>query len=269
MSKPLDERLRDAKDTLNQVHAAIGRNPGRLPKDVEDSIRKVVDYRSDIDHWIGTLEARAASFQLLAGLESKVDHADCVPLMGTMSAKFQHVRLIGTQAYLTTMWAISDRITGMVGRVLCTPEAGLNTASPAQLVSHFIQKERKKTTAAAIFESVRQSFGWPIGLSYSIRNHFVHDGAQIDGCDFFEGPSAASAFRISLDGWNRVEKRAESYGVEHLLHRTGAGWPTTPRDDLRVVLGACAREMDDALGILLGSACNSLRAHVGFMVGED
>jgi hypothetical protein len=31
---------------------------------------------------------------------------------------------------------------------------------------------------------------------------------------------------------------------------------------------ACEREMDDALGVLLGSACGSLRAHVAFMVGE-
>jgi hypothetical protein len=139
-----------------------------------------------------------------------------------------------------------------------------------QLISHFVNRDKtKKTTAAAIFESVRQAFGWPIGLSYAIRNHFVHDGAQIDGSDFFEGPSAASAFRISADGWDRMEKKAEAYRVERSHHRAGANWPSTPKDDLRVVLAVCEREMDDALGVLLGSACGSLRAHVAFMVGED
>jgi hypothetical protein len=181
------------------------------------------------------------------------------------------VRFIGVQAYVTTNWALADRITGIVGRVLCTPAAGRNSENRTHLLFHFVNRDNtNKMTAAALFESVRQAFGWPIGLSYAIRNHFVHDGAQIGGSDFFEGPSAASAFRISADGWDRMEKRAEAeYRVERSWHRAGASWPSTPQDDLRVVLAVCEREMDDALGVLLGSACGSLRAHVAFMVGED
>jgi hypothetical protein len=211
MNKTLGERLRDAKSVLRQVSAALGRHPGGLPTDVEEVFRGLVDYHGDIDHWIGMVEARAAALQLLDALETKADADDCVPL-GDARVKYQHVRFIGVQAYVTTTWALADRITGMVGRVLCTPEAGLNGVSPAQLVSHFVQKERKKTTAAALFESVRQAFGWPIGLSYAIRNHFVHDGGQIGGSDLFAGPSAAAAFRMSADGWERVEKRAETIG---------------------------------------------------------
>lgn len=270
MSKALDERLCDAKSVLDQVNAALGRHPSGLPTEVEESFRRLVDFRDDIDHWVGMLGARAAALQLLDALETKADADDCVLLGGTR-VKYQHVRFIGVQAYVTTNWALAHRITGMVGRVLCTPEAGLSGVSPAQLVSHFIQRDKiRKTTAAALFESVRQAFGWPVGLSYAIRNHFVHDGAQTGGSDFFEGPSSASAFRISADGWDRVETKAETdYRVERSCHRAGANWPTTPRDDLRVVLTACEREMDDALGILLGSACMSLLAHVGFMLGED
>jgi hypothetical protein len=270
MSKTLQERLRDAKSVLDQVHAALGRHSTRLPREVETLFRALVDYRTEIDHWLGMLEARAASCRLLDALESQADADDCVPL-GAARVKYQHVRFIGVQAYVTTNWALADRITGMVGRVLCTPEAGANNVNPAQLVSHFVSRDKtKKTTAAALFESVRQAFGWPIGLSYAIRNHFVHDGAQIGGSDFFEGLSAASAFRISADGWDRVEKKvAAEYRVDRLCHRAGASWPSTPQDDLRVVLAVCEREMDDALGVLLRSACGSLRAHVVFMVGED
>jgi len=270
MSKTLQERLGDAKSVLDHVHAALGRHPTGLPQEVETSFRALIDYRTDIDHWLGMLEARAAAHQLLDALETQADADDCVPL-GAACVKYQHVRLIGLQASVTTNWALADRITGMVGRILCTPEAGRNSVKPAELVSHFINRDNtRKTTAAALFESVRQAFGWPIGLSYAIRNHFVHDGAQIGGSDFFEGPSAASAFRISADGWDRVEKTAETtHRVDRSCHRVGAGWPSTPRDDLRVVLTVCEREMDDALGVLLGSACGSLRAHVAFMVGED
>jgi hypothetical protein len=252
------------------VHTALGRHPAGLPPEVEKAFRTLIDFHTDIDHWLGMLEARAAARQLLDGLETQADADDCVPL-GAVRIKYQHVRLIGVQAYVTTNWALADRITGMVGRILCTPDAGRNGVKPAELVDHFVNRDNtRKTTATVLFESVRQAFGWPIGLSYAIRNHFVHDGAQIGGSDFFEGSSAASAFRISVDGWDRVEKRAETmYRVERSHHRAGASWPSTPRDDLRIVLTVCEREMDDALGVLLGSACGALRAHVAFMVGED
>lgn len=157
----------------------------------------------------------------------------------------------------------------MVSRVLCTPRVGLNPDKPVRLIDHFVKEEKKQTTTAALFEPVRHAFGWPIGISYAIRNHFVHDGAQFDGCDFFEGAAASAAFRIPVDGWKRVEKQAESYGIDQSCHRAGASWPSVPTDDLRVVLNFCEREMDDALGVLLGSACSLLLAHAGFMVGED
>lgn len=268
MSKTLDERLRDAKGVLDRVYAAVERNPGRLPTEVEQPVRRVIDYRDDMEHWLGMIEARAAALRLLDALENKTDGDDCV-LLNDVKVKYRHVRFIGVAAYVTTNWALADRITGMIGRVLCTPQVGLNPVKPVRLIDHFVKEEKKQTTTAALFEPVRHAFGWPIGLSYAIRNHFVHDGAQFDGCDFFEGPVASAAFRISVNGWKRVETQAESYGIDRSRHRAGASWPSAPRDDLRVMLNVCEREMDDALGVLLGSACNSLLAHVGFMVGED
>lgn len=132
MSKTLQERLHDAKSVLDHVYAALGRHSTALPKEVEDSFRALVDYHEDIDHWLRMLEARAAARQLFDALETKADAVDCV-LLGTAHVKYQHVRFIGVQAYVTTNWALADRITGMVGRVLCTPAAGLNDVKPAEL----------------------------------------------------------------------------------------------------------------------------------------
>jgi hypothetical protein len=140
MSKTLQERLCDAKSALDQVHTALGRHPSGLPKEVETSFRALVDCRTDLDHWLGMLEARAAACQLLDALETKADADDCVPL-GAARVKYQHVRFIGVQAYVTTNWALADRITGMVGRILCTPEAGLNGVNPAQLISFRQQRQ--------------------------------------------------------------------------------------------------------------------------------
>ena len=269
MRRTLQARLQDAKGTLAHVTDVLGRKPGAVPSDVEAAFRIGAAFRSDIDHWLAMVDARDAAWRLLDELEAKADTDDLVPL-GDSRAKFVHVRLIGVQAYLATKWALADRITGMAGRLLCTPDVGFNGANPAQLVAHFVQKDRKKTTAGALYESLRSSFGWPVGVSYAIRNHFVHDGGQMNGSDFFEAPASTAGFRISADGWSRIEKTAQDrYGVDASPHRAGAAWPVSPRDDLRVVLRVCERETDDALGVLLGTACRTLLVHVGFMLGED
>ena len=80
MSKTLQDRLHNAKVVLDHVHAALGRHSTTLPREVETSFRALIDYRTDIDHWLGMLEARAASCRLLAALESQADADDCVPL---------------------------------------------------------------------------------------------------------------------------------------------------------------------------------------------
>src|SRR5882672_2397135 len=228
MSKTLDQRLQDAKASLDRIPAALGKKPGSIPADLEAWFRTLVDYRADIDYWRGLIEARTTARQMLDGLEARADASDLVPY-GSSRAKYEHVRFLGVQAYLATNWALSDRITGMAGRIVCTPDSGFNAAIPAQLVSHFVQRDRKKMVAAALYDSLKSAFGWPIGLSFAMRNHFIHDGGQIAASDFFEGRTAQSAFRISIDGWARIEERAQTvYGLNSSLHRAGKTWPVSP-----------------------------------------
>ena len=266
MIKPLAERLSAAKDDLIKVDAAIQKST-RVVTHVLGEFKQVTAFAADIDHWLRLIETRAAARRMLTGLETHADAMDTVPL-GVGRVGFQHVRFIGVQAYLATKWAIADRIASMAGHVLCIRNQLNDPRKPPQLLSHFVREESKKHTAAMAFYSVKHTFGWPIGISYALRNHFFHDGGELDGTDFFDGPSATSAFAISKDGWARVEKRAAEYGVDGGHHRLGAGWPAAPCDDLRVVLDVCERETDDALGILIGSACKALASHVAFMVGE-
>jgi hypothetical protein len=266
MTKPLDERLRGAKADLLKIDQTIQLSARVVPH-VLDEIKRVTAFAADIDHWIRLLATRKAAREMLAGLETHADPQDTVPL-GVGRAGFQHVRFIGVQAYLATKWAIADRIALMVGHVLCIRSQLNDPKKPPQLLSHFVGDDTKSKTAAMAFYSLKHTFGWPIGISYSLRNHFFHDGGELDGTDFFDGPTATSGFAISAAGWARVEERAKTYGVDAGHHRVGPGWPITPRDDLRVVLDVCERETDDALGVLVGSACKALASHVGFIVGE-
>lgn len=269
MSTTLDARVRSARSELGKVEAVLLKHAGagKVPPDVLAQFHELAAFQVDLGAWLELLATRDAARLLLTDLEKQVA-PDGTVLLGTARARYEHVRLIGVQAYLATTWALADRIVGMVGRVVCTPNAGMNAAQPAQLVSAFVGTDRKKSIAALLYETIRQTFGWPIAVSYALRNHFVHDGGHLSGVDFFDGTASTSGFAISVEGWRRVEERAATYGVASSHHRAGAAWPSTPRDDLRAVLDACERETDDALGVLLGSACHSLAIHVGFMHGE-
>lgn len=269
MSKTLEERLVAAKNELAKVDAVLLKHlgTGRLREDVVKQFDALAAFKADVDAWCGMIAARRAARKLITDLEKQVDGDDTV-LLGSSRVKYEHVRLIGVQAYLSTKWALADRLVGMVGRIVCTANTGLNEAQPAQLVTSFVNADRKKAPAASYYQSIRETFGWPIALSYALRNHFVHDGGQLEGVNFFAGKASHARFEISEAGWQRIEVRATSYGVTLSHQRAGATWPSVPRDDLRAVLDVCERETDDALGILVGSACHALAIHVGYLHGE-
>lgn len=266
MSKTLEERLDAAKEALGKVEGGLARHAGKLANDVEGQFRTIAAFSSHVDHWKQMLAARETARALLNNLEQHADQNDDVPY-GPSRAKFQTVRLLGVQAYLAAQWALADRLVGMAGHVLCVRNTLQDPKNAPQLVSHFVGgKGPELKTAAIVFSSLRQSFGWPIAISYALRNHFLHDGA---GGDFFEGPTAAAAFNVSMSGWTRIEDRVREYNMNRTHSRLGNSWTPSAGDDLRKVLDTCAPEIDEALGVLIGSACQIAVAHVGFMLGED
>jgi hypothetical protein len=264
--KTLEVRLQDAKTALARVDAALARHSGKLPAEVERQFKELAAFGTDVEHWNQMLAARQTARALLDNLEQQVDQNDDVPY-GASRAKFQTVRLLGVQAYLASQWALADRLVNVSGRVLCIRDCLEDPKKPPQLVSHFVAGKGPQEKAAAItFYSLRHSFGWPIAISYALRNHFLHDGA---GGDFFDGPTAASAFKVSMRGWARIQERVKEYSVNAAHCRLGNSWTPSAGDDLRKILDTCAPEIDEALGVLVGSACQIAMAHVGFMLGED
>ncbi len=156
----------------------------------------------------------------------------------------------------------------MVGKIVCTPEEGRNRAMPPQLLSHFIVEGRKKRTMGVLHESIWELFGWPLAVSYTIRNQWVHAGGLTKADGFFDGPTSSAGFRISANVWAQIIQDAGNDYKVQPRHCRG-GFPSLPADDARVVWMFCIGEMDEALGILLGSACKTLEMHVSFLAGLD
>jgi hypothetical protein len=278
MTRSLDERLEAAQRTLEDADSCLVRNAALV--NAGDQLRRSLAMSSSIAHWRELLAARNAARDLLAGLEERSEQDDFVVVQfgvprraaQPLRIQYSHARLIAVEAYLSLTWSLADCMSLFVGRVLCSSDGGaFNAQQSPKLVSHFVnQKDSlRQSTAGLLYDSIRQTFGWPIAVSYALRNHFIHDGGQQQDVAFFAGAGSIDRFRILDDGWKRIRNRALSYEVLPDNMRKSANWPAAPEEDLRVVLDVCEREVDEALGVLLGSACAALSTHLLFLTGSD
>nr|WP_288913175.1 hypothetical protein [uncultured Pseudomonas sp.] len=267
--KSLDARVQDAECVLSEIHEALVSCHGQISERVVGDFLSLIKYRSEISNWRMMIEARSNSMLLMKDLPSLCDHSDCV-VLGNSKIKYNVARFMIAQSYLSSTWALADSILGACGQTLCNAKVGRNISSPPQIVNHFISnKTRMDAVSGAFSESIHHSFGWPIAISYAIRNEFVHGGASSAEANFFLGANSLAGFRISDAAWGRVIDKVESINLTSTHHRLAPAWPQDPKDDLRVLLEICEQELDDALGVLLGSACGMLKIHLGFMLGQD
>ncbi|MEO0459868.1 MAG: hypothetical protein AAF219_03420 [Myxococcota bacterium] len=269
MTGLLERRLGDSEAVVARVRDLLDQNPDVLCN--EESVRDRLDAGLSLKHLQRMYEARTIARTALDGMEGRANPDEGTVLYAGMDAPFVLTRLLATQAYLSVTWALADLVTGFAGSVLCPPEQGGNPTKPAKLVSHFLVRDRSKKSASAfIHHSLRPRFGWPVSVFYAIRNSFIHDGAQCEGRSLFAGAHARSAFRLSEEGWKRIESCAEDkYKTKKSDRRDQAQWPSDPTRDLREVFRVCESEMDEALNILLGSAFHALETHVRLMLGEE
>ena len=267
--KTLVARIQDAESVLAEIYEVLISSRGNLPEKVINDFHMQIKYRSEISNWRMMIEARSNSMRLMRDLQSLCDHDDFI-VLGNSRIKFNVARFMISQSYLSSVWALADSISGACGQALCSAKVGRNLNSPPQIVNHFLNnKMRTDSISGAFTESIHHSFGWPVAICYAIRNEFIHDGASSTEANFFNGASSLAGFRISDSAWDRIVLKAEASNLSASHHRMGSNWPQSPQDDLIKLLEICERELDDALGILLGSACGMLKIHLGFMLGQD
>lgn len=263
----LATRLRDAATTLSTLQALLDAKPGALPTQVLKSFQDITDWRADLLLWCDAVEARDGAEAMLAGLENRVDDRGRV-LIGGAEMSFAAARLLGTQAWVSMQWALTDRVTDFVGRVVCVdPDKKDNKGQSfgAKMVAEFLIDG--KSAPLLQHAQLRHCFGWPVAVAYALRNHIAHDAGVRSGSGFFASNDPSAPFEVSARGMADIEGRAKGYRVESSHTRLAQPWPWG-QADARVLLSTCHGELDEALGLLLVGGLRSFEGHVGFLLGE-
>ncbi|HND31233.1 MAG TPA: hypothetical protein PKY30_08975 [Myxococcota bacterium] len=267
MNSGLQRRLERAKADVQRVDSALMNRGEILPTTLRRELQENhLPKLSCIRHWEHLIVAREQAWNGLVGLEGRAQEGK-VPFGEAMVA-FHVVRFLMMQAYLSATWSLADHLTGVCAKIVCPKCQTKDPRTPVQLVSGFLKRD-KVDTPASLSEPLRLCFGWPIGISYALRNYFIHDGAlnPEDPLTFFREETPDSGFMLTEDGWMTIENIARKYSVRPEQHR--AVWPSDPTADLRPVLAACEQDLDEALGLLLGTATKMMMAEVAILLDED
>jgi hypothetical protein len=267
----LKQLLEDSATDLNRIVARFNSiSPSSLHSDCQDKIKEFDLMGKQLNATCNLIEprehARNSLYQLQ--LPSVTDPDTGMTSYCGITIPFSHARILLFQSYLSMTWAICDLITAAISPLVCTQGTCLNRANPPQLLTHFVKDDKYSVYYSSLF--LKLNYGWAIGISYVIRNHFFHDGALSSGKDFFAGINVADGFDISRNGWNFLEKELlEKHKLKQDYHRLSTLiWPWYPNDLLKL-LELCNQEIDEALIFLVSWSVGMATSQVESLLIRD
>jgi hypothetical protein len=267
-AEKLTQRLQDSAAELRQIGNSLGLiTSNSLHLDCISELVKFDEIANNLTATCALVAPREDARHLLQDLPLIADSStNLIEYHGT-KIPFSNARLLGFQGYLSMTWAICDSITTAISPLICTETASKNRTNPPQLLTHFLKSHSDSTYYSAYF--LKLNYGWPIGVSYVIRNHFFHDGALWEGKDFFAGKKVEDGFDISQEGWSfLLEQMQKKHNLHRNQHRLSDSWPWH-RNNLLKLLELCNDEIDEALSCLVGWSVGMATLQARYLLERD
>lgn len=238
-----------------------------LPNDSQSLMKSLHPLAAQLNATSSLLDARDAAEQIVAGLQKATDKGTEQVVVFGQKVSFTAARFLSFSTYLSASWSISDALTAVGGELVTTTSVRNRPGHTAKLWEHFLKSG--SNVSAYLYDVLSNGYAWPCAISYAVRNHFVHDGAQKDGRSFFKGPGLSDGFEISNDGWDFLEKKLrEEYKVKEAQTRSGLPWPWY-QNDLFSLLKLCHDEMDEAIEAILVWATKAVEAQTTCLLVRD
>lgn len=180
---------------------------------------------------------------------------------------FKQGRYLVLQCYITTTWALYDALAKVAGILCCIDERSKNNAKPVKLPEDLLRGQ--KFVGARVHDHLKGAYGFPIALSYAIRNWLVHDGHSHNGVELFnsDGPSAAP-YELSAAAWTKIEEKVTGEYKAEAAHTRLRPFPNVGAD-LLTGLETCHEEADEAIGFVLAWATGAARLQANILLPRD
>lgn len=132
---------------------------------------------------------------------------------------FAQSRYLRLMAYMTTSWAIYDRLASACGKLLApnyfgekNPKLHTDFLSPPSKEASDARQRRGNRGSVLAFTAWRvleEAYAWPLLVSYTIRNWLVHEGDAFGSTPIFHGKMPESGFLLSNKAASRVQEECQ------------------------------------------------------------
>lgn len=164
------------------------------------SLHRVLSSTGDI------LPARKKAWEILQSVPSILENTE----EGSNNVKygdhkmdfsiFRHLLLT---PYVTTTWAIYDRLANVCGRLAAISNLSENPKQNPKIFEDFLNK--KDTLGFSAHKHLKQAYSWPLKVSYKIRNWLVHEGYEEGTISMFKGNKITDGFTLHDDAIRYLE----------------------------------------------------------------
>ncbi len=263
----LKQAIEEACRDLDWITEAVATTlpTGTLSKESYEFFQRSSRLSLQVRHSKELLPVRDAALTALLGFPDQVSAASPgLFLYNGLDVTFKVGRFLLFQNYCVTTWALYDTLAKVAGLLCCTDEVAKNSAKPVKLYDDFLQG--KNCVGGRVRDHLKGAYGWPIAVSYKVRNWLAHDGHCHEGVELFkyELPASSSEFEMLDKAWDVLKDTIKAAPDQTRLQP----FPDVT-SNLARGLETCHHEVDEAVAFLLTWSTGIVKLQASMLFSRD
>lgn len=226
------------------------------------------DLATQLEHAKNMLPVRDVAFAAAKAFPTRTSAtAPTKFLFNGVEVTFKQGRYLSVQNYVTTTWALYDALAKVAGILCCVDERSKNPAKPVKLPEDFLRGQ--KYVGGRVHDHLKGAYGWPVGISYAVRNWVVHDGHSQNGVELFKYDSSTTApFELSDGAWDKIQDKCMGEYKADSSQTRLRPFPEIHKDLLEG-MARCHEEADEAMAFVLLWAPGATKLQASILFPRD
>ncbi len=211
----------------NKMQEGVGPSPEGFPEKCVKEWERLLSYAPLIDESIQMIEVRDKAWLLVKNFEAdskqrdpksknfKIEEINNFEIYG-VELIFPAARNLLLSAYMSSCWAIYDKLSHVCGRMSGTSSLANNDDINPKLFQGLMNKQ--KGSGFAVPEVLSECYEPSLQFSYAVRNLLVHEGWPSGEKAFFQGDNVADGFTLTdafLEWFEPKAKKKDFDSIEY------------------------------------------------------